>query len=100
MIVKIRVGGKARTAKTSRLPRQFALATAALLTPVSVMACALGCWRVAADMQWTGEFAISKGLFSHWQVWMGIGAGMQAAAVMLNRYANVERFPGDDAAAS
>ena len=34
------------------------------------MALALACWRIAADLNWTGSFAISSGLFSHWQAWL------------------------------
>jgi hypothetical protein len=37
-------------------------------------------------MQWTGEFGIATGLFSHWQVWLGFGALLQYIAWALNRY--------------
>jgi hypothetical protein len=49
------------------------------------MAWALGGWRVLADMKWTGEFAIRDGLFSHWQVWVALGVGLQFAAFLLGR---------------
>jgi hypothetical protein len=58
----------------------------ALLTPAAVMASVLGLWRLAADMKWTGEFGISTGLFSHWQVWFGSAAILQWVAWTLNRY--------------
>jgi len=59
---------------------------ASLLTPAAFTASVLALWRIAADMSWTGSFAISNGIFSHWQVWMGVAAVLQFAAHMLNRY--------------
>ena len=48
----------------------FPAVLAALLTPTSLMACALAAWRMAADLQWVRGFAIRSGPFSHWQVWL------------------------------
>jgi hypothetical protein len=45
---------------------------AALLSPASAVALALAFWRLGADLGWTAQFAISSGLFSHWQVWMAL----------------------------
>jgi hypothetical protein len=45
---------------------------AALLSPASAVAVALALWRLGADLGWTAQFAISSGLFSHWQVWMAL----------------------------
>lgn len=67
-------------------PRRFAFALAALLTPAALMAAVLACWRLAADLNWTREFAISTGPFSHWQVWIAMAAILQIAASKLNRY--------------
>jgi hypothetical protein len=62
----------------------------ALLTPAAVVALVLGLWRVSADLGWTEEFLISKGFFSHWQVWIALAIGLQAAAAwlaaMINSY--------------
>ena len=55
----------------------------ALLTPAAVIALVLGLWRVTADLGWTGEFLISGGLFSHWQVWIALAVALQLAAVAL-----------------
>ena len=55
----------------------------ALLTPAAVVALVLGLWRVSADLGWTEEFPIAKGLFSHWQVWIALAAGLQVAAAFL-----------------
>jgi hypothetical protein len=59
---------------------------AALLTPAAVLSFALGLWRLGCDLNWTGRFAISEGVFSHWQVWFAIAAVLQACASILDRY--------------
>jgi hypothetical protein len=87
MIVRIRFGHSAKVGKKPRRRRRFAAAVAGLLTPAAVLAAALAIWGVAADMNWTGSFAISTGLFSHWQVWLGAAAVLQVCAHLLNRYA-------------
>jgi hypothetical protein len=71
--------------------REVASVTAALLTPGAVMALVLGMWRLGADLKWTGEFAISRGLFSHWQVWIALAGLLQTAASILNRYSRGPR---------
>ncbi len=54
------------------------------------MACALAFWRLAADMNATGQFPIVKGLFSHWQIWLTLSASLQFCATLLNRYGKPE----------
>jgi Zn-dependent protease len=66
--------------------RKLASVAAALLTPAAAMALVLGVWRLGSDLQWTGEFAISRGLFSHWQVWIAMAGVLQTCAVILNRF--------------
>ena len=56
------------------------------LTPVSAVAVALALWRLAYDLHWARRFAISGGLFSHWQVWMGLALLLQVLDTMLGRY--------------
>ena len=51
-----------------------------LLTPVALVAYVLAGWRLGADLNWTGAFFISKGLFSHWQVWLAIAIATQLTA--------------------
>jgi len=63
------------------------LAAASLMTPIALMAWALGIWRLAAGMKWTGEFAITQGFFSHWQVWCAVAIVVQFAAFLLSRLA-------------
>jgi hypothetical protein len=86
MIVRIRLRlGGARAPR--RTDRQTALVLSSLMTPVALMAWVLGGWRLAADLKWTGAFAIADGMFSHWQVWIALGIGVQFAAFLLHRYA-------------
>jgi len=86
MVVRIRFGTGRKVQRSKGKNRRVALALSALLTPGAVMASALGLWRLAADMKWTAEFAISSGLFSHWQVWLTFAALLQYVAWALNRY--------------
>ena len=86
MQLRIRLGQGPQLKQKSNAGRRVALALSALLTPAALMAFALAFWRVGADMNWTGRFAISDGLFSHWQVWGAVGVMMQVCAVALARY--------------
>ena len=70
----------------------MALAVAALLTPAAFLAAVLG---VVAPCRRPGigpaSFAISSGIFSHWQVWLAAAVLLQFCARMLNRYGKRER---------
>ena len=87
MIVRIRFGRGTKVGKQPRKQRRLALSVAAMLTPAAVMASVLALWRIAADLSLTGSFAISAGLFSHWQVWLAAAVLLQLCAHLLNRYA-------------
>ncbi len=87
MIVKLRVGSGPRVRRQGIRNRRAAITAAALLTPFSVLAFALGGWRLAADLDWANRFAISAGPLSHWQVWIAVSFLLQAASAILNRYA-------------
>jgi hypothetical protein len=65
--------------------RKLAAAAGALLIPIALMAYVLGLWRLASDVGLAAEFGIT-GLFSHWQIWIGLGLGLSAASSALNRY--------------
>jgi len=69
--------------KTIRASEETADLLVALLSPASVMALVLGLWRLTADLDWTGSFLISKGFFSHWQVWMALAIGLKLGASAL-----------------
>lgn len=93
MRVRIRPGTGATRKPTNRKNTRVALAFAALLRPASLMAFALGIWRVGADMSMAGEFPISEGAFSHWQVWIAVGFASELCAFLLNRYGITEIPP-------
>jgi hypothetical protein len=95
MKVRIRFARGTKVERKRRKNRRLALVVGALLTPATVMACILALWRIAADLSWTNRFAISSGLFSHWQVWMVAAAILHFCSRALNRYGR-----GGDAAAS
>ncbi len=91
MIVRIRLGkgravSRAREALGIRATRRrFVQAFGALFTPAAFMAAALAVWRLAADLQFAGEFGISSGVFSHWQVWLTTAVGLGWVGLSLNR---------------
>jgi hypothetical protein len=95
MVVRIRFATGPRIVRKSCGQRRAAAATAALLAPASAVSAALAIWRVAADLNLAKSFAISSGLFSHWQVWLGAAVLLQTCSRMLNRYGR-----GRDAATS
>ena len=86
MLVRIRLGKRPAAGSKRAKNRRIAQTVAILLRPAVLMAAALGCWRIASDFNWAGAFAISSGLFSHWQVWLGAAAVLQFFSHMLNRY--------------
>ena len=97
MRVRVKINYASSLRKAHSFYWQLARGTAALLGPASVMAFVLGGWRLGADLNLTGQFAISQGLFSHWQVWFAVGAGMQVVSTVLTRYAR-RRYSSIDAA--
>ena len=64
MVVRIRLGKGPKVAGSRRKNRHSALAVAALLPSAAFMAYILGLWSIAADLNWTGSFAIPSGIFS------------------------------------
>ena len=98
MVVRIRLTSASSSRKAPFSNRQSALVVSSLMTPVALMAWALGFWRIAADLKWAGEFAISDGLFSHWQVWIAVAIGIQFAAFLLHRYGSGNEYRDDDPA--
>jgi len=86
MIVRIRFGPSPHVMRKPHKNRGVALAAASLLAPVAAMALVLGIWGLAADLKIAGDFAISNGLFSHWQVWIASAVVLAFVARLLNRY--------------
>jgi hypothetical protein len=85
MIVRIRFGKGRPVQRTLGKNRHLALAFGALLIPASLMAYALGFWRLAADMGLTRTPGVT-GIFSHWQACIGLAVLLSGAASILNRY--------------
>ena len=85
MVLKIKLGQGRPVQNRPGKNRHVASAMAALLTPLALMAYVLGFWRLASDMGLAGEFGID-GVFSHWQIWIPMGALFQFAAGGLNKY--------------
>lgn len=56
-----------------------------MLNPVALAAFVLAIWRLSQDMEWTSNFFIGQGLFSHWQVWLGLALALKAIEVLLSR---------------
>jgi hypothetical protein len=86
--MKVRIRLRVSPAAERRLARTRGLASvaAAVLTPAAAMALVLGVWRLGSDLKWTGEFAITRGIFSHWQVWIAMAGFLQTCASILDRY--------------
>ena len=94
MVVRIRFGKGPRIDRKRKKNQSVALALSALLTPGALMAFSLAFWRLGADLKWTGAFAISNGIFSHWQVWMVSAVVLQLCSHFLNRYGRDEQTAG------
>ncbi len=86
MLVRIRFGKGPRLERRARGERRVALALSALLKPVAVMAASLAVWRLAADLDWAGDFAFPSGIFSHWQVWLVFAALLLVGSRALHRH--------------
>ncbi|HEX4807438.1 MAG TPA: hypothetical protein VH325_00820 [Bryobacteraceae bacterium] len=87
MLVRIRFD---RRRATGDRVHTAALALASLLTPLSLAAFTMGLWSIAADLRWTGGFAFSHGVFSHWEVWLSGAAILLLVARLLNRYGGAD----------
>ncbi len=92
MLVRIRLKTGPRIQQREHdLTRRLALGFAALLTPAALIAAVLALWRLGADMDWAGEFAIPAGWFSHWQVWVAVAVALQVMAMKLNDWGRGSR---------
>jgi hypothetical protein len=65
--------------------RHVAVTLAALLTPCALIAFTMAFWVIASEMRWTGEFFISGGLLSRWQVWLAASGVLLVLARLLDR---------------
>jgi len=75
------------TATPIRMTKGCAAQTvAAFLQPVALTASAMGFWALASGLGWTAGFAVSSGLFSHWQVWLGMAGVFQICSRTLKSF--------------
>jgi hypothetical protein len=91
MIVRIRLGTGRPIQRKLGKNRHLALACGALLIPASLMAYALGFWRLASDMGLAAEPGIT-GIFAHWQMCIAAAVFLHAASSILNRYGRRGQF--------
>src|SRR5690242_5571092 len=64
--------------------RRAAAAVALLLKPGVLMMMVLALWGIGSDQHWTNPFTFRSGVFSHWQVWLGLGTFAQLSSSALN----------------
>jgi hypothetical protein len=86
MIVKLRFPSGRKVRKTSCKNRHVALATAALMTPATLMMFVMAMWRIGADVGIATEFPITEGVWQHWQMWIAAAGISHMVSVLLNRY--------------
>ncbi|HYO79778.1 MAG TPA: hypothetical protein VES20_00125 [Bryobacteraceae bacterium] len=90
MVIRIRLRTKLRSGHRSAAAGQAAAVVSSLLTPLALMAWALGTWSLLAAMNRAGEFAFRSGIWSRWQVWMAVGVFVQFAAFLIGRVGRSE----------
>ncbi len=56
------------------------------LGPASALSLAMVLWKLAYELDWTDRFAITEGVFSHWQVWMALALALQILESSLARF--------------
>ena len=76
---------KVHVRETILKQRRYAPVLGSLMTPFVLTGYVLAFWRLGADLNWLGEFFITKGLLSRWQVWLAIAIATQLLANQLNR---------------
>lgn len=67
---------------------RIAALCANLLILIAIACASMGLWRMAADLDWAGDFVFQSGLLSHWQVWIAAAVGVQYVSWRL-----AERLP-------
>ena len=66
--------------------QQLSSAVALLLAPTALVAFLMAAWILAAQLQWMGDFFLTSGVFSHWQVWLSVAAVLLFLSRLLDRY--------------
>lgn len=85
MIVRMASAYNPEIRKAVQRTQEIAPVFRHFLMPIAVAGYALAAWRLGADLNLTGEFFISRGLFSHWQVWLALSVGTHLSATYFDR---------------
>jgi hypothetical protein len=86
MVVRVRIRWARIWRQSGARRGAFVSAISRGLNLASVVAFLLALWRLSSDLNWTRRFALSQGLFSHWQIWLALAVLLQVAATMLQRH--------------
>lgn len=78
MVVRIKMKKQDTIAAVGPTVAEVTGLAGALMTPASVLAFVFAGWSLAADLGMAGQFAIARGAFSHWMVWLAVGVLFQA----------------------
>ncbi len=87
--VPIEIGAALRAPARTMRPLFPALEFA--FTQSAFVAYVLAAWRLGADLEWTGQFFVSNGVLSHWQVWLAAAFLLQASGTAVGRLGRGER---------
>jgi len=93
MLVRIRLPRGAATGKNKPRIGPVTFIAAGLLRMTAVACLMLALWRLTSDLGWTGAFFIDDGLFSHWQVWLGVTFALTMLSFRLARYSHSAELP-------
>jgi hypothetical protein len=85
VIVRIQFAQGPQVTRKTGKNRPLAYTLGALMKPAVLTCYVLGVWRLGADLKLTSEF-VFDGVYSHWQVWIGIGAALHIVSFILHRY--------------
>jgi hypothetical protein len=88
MVVRVRITAFPRVRRGNSgqgISGEFAPALAGLLTLVSVVCFVMSAWKLFSEFGWAGNFFISAGIFSHWQIWIAGAVAAQLISFRLSR---------------
>lgn len=97
MVVRIRLGNGRAVSRHARKNSRIARLTATLLTLGAISCGSVGLWRIGSDLGWTGDFVFTRGILSHWQIWIGAAIVAQYVAWQLTSYARKAMQPKAEA---
>lgn len=81
MVVRIKMTKDERIAAVAPRVAEVADLAGELMTPASMLAFVFAAWSLASDLGMAGQFAFTRGVLSHWMVWLAIGVILQIIGV-------------------